>query len=261
MRDLAAALQTEVLKALRSKLPWATVLAMLVGGAVGGGFVFVLQNPDRARSLGLLGSKAQFANATADWPGYFDLTAQIIAVGGLLVFGLVTTWLFGREFSDRTAKDLLALPVARATIVAAKFIVALAWSLALTAEILAITLALGHLLGLHGWTASAALHGLGTVFATSALTITLAATYGLAASVGRGYLPAVAVLFVTLLAAQVIAALGYGTWFPWSVPSLLSGIAGPQQRPGAPGILGVILVGLAATLITEQWWKRADQTQ
>lgn len=52
-----------------------------------------------------------------------------------------------------------------------------------------------------------------------------------------------------------------GAWFPWSVPSLLSGTAGPQQRLGAPGILGVILVGLAATLITQQWWTRADQTR
>lgn len=235
MRDLAAALQTELLKARRSKLPWVTALAMLVGGAVGGVFMFVLQNPDRARSLGLLGTKAQFANAPADWPAYFHLTAQIVAVGGLLVFGLVMTCVFGREFSDRTAKDLLALPIARTTIVAAKFVAALVWSLALTTETLAITLAFGLLLGLPGWSAGAALHGGGTVFATGALTITLAATYGLTASVGRGYMPAVAALFVTLFAAQVIAAFGYGAWFPWSVPSLLSGIADHSNGPAPPG--------------------------
>lgn len=247
MRDLAAALQTEVLKALRSKLPWVTVLAMLVGGAVGGVFIFVLQNPDRARSLGLLGSKAQFANATADWPGYFHLTAQIIAVGGLLVFGLVTTWLFGREFSDRTAKDLLALPTSRGAVVAAKLLVAVGWCLLLAAQLVVISLLFGTLLDLPGWSTDTALRGLGTVLATTMLTVALATAYGLVASVGRGYLVAVAAMFASLFAAQIIAALGFGAWFPWSVPSLLSGVAGPPSpesrssasyrasRPGSGG--------------------------
>ncbi|MEV0143917.1 MULTISPECIES: ABC transporter permease [unclassified Nonomuraea] len=37
---------------------------------------------------------------------------------------MIAIWLFGREFSDHTAKDLLALPTSRTAIVAAKFVVA-----------------------------------------------------------------------------------------------------------------------------------------
>jgi ABC-2 type transport system permease protein len=32
-----------------------------------------------------------------------------------VLFGLIVVWLFGREFSQDTAKDLLALPTARST--------------------------------------------------------------------------------------------------------------------------------------------------
>jgi len=242
--EIASALWAELLKVRRSLVPWVTVAAFTVAGVVGGFFMFVLQNPERARSLGLLGAKAQLAVGTADWAGYFAFIAQIAAVGGLLVFGMVIIWLFGREFSDRTAKDLLALPTARGAVVAAKLIVAIGWCLLLTAQLIVLSLLLGALLGLPGWSAETAWHGLGSVFATTVLTVALATTYGLAASIGRGYLAAVGVMFVSLFAAQVIAALGFGAWFPWSVPSLLSGVAGPDQ--GCPGPLSIAGVPYAA---------------
>jgi len=260
--EVAAALWAEMLKVRRSVVPRVTVAAFSVAGLVGGFFMFVLQNPDRARSLGLLGAKAQFAGGTADWSGYFALTAQIAAVGGLLVFGLVVIWLFGREFSDGTAKDLLALPTSRAAVVAAKLLVALVWCLLLAAQLVVLSLLFGTLLGLPGWSAGTAASGLGTVFATTLLTVALATTYGLAASLGRGYLAAVAAMFVSLFAAQVIAALGFGAWFPWSVPSLLSGVAGPEQAgPGPLSIAGVVVLGAAASAATVLWWERADHNR
>jgi ABC-2 type transport system permease protein len=184
-----------------------TAAAFTVAGLVGGLFMFIFQDPARARSLGLVGTKAQLAGGQADWAGYFAQTAQIIAVGGLLVFGLVIIWLFGREFSDRTAKDLLALPTSRGAVVAAKHLVALGWCLLLTAQLLVITLVIGAALHLPGWSIETTGRGSATVFATALLTAALTTVYGLVASAGRGYLVAVAAMFVSLFAAQVLAAL------------------------------------------------------
>jgi ABC-2 type transport system permease protein len=55
-------------------------------------------------------------------------------VGGTGIFGLTVIWAFGREFSDHTVKDLLALPTRRTTVVAAKFVVTGGWSLLLTVQ-------------------------------------------------------------------------------------------------------------------------------
>lgn len=115
--------------------------------------------------------------------------------GGLIVFGLANIWLFGREFSDRTVKDLLALPVARTTIVIAKTVLGATGSLALIAETVALTLALGCLLQLPGWTAGTAVRGIGTIFVAGILTIALTEIYALVASISRGYLPAAGVMF------------------------------------------------------------------
>ncbi|HET7279608.1 MAG TPA: ABC transporter permease [Dermatophilaceae bacterium] len=256
------AMWAEAVKALRSRLPWVTVLAFTVAAGVGGLFMFILQDPQRARSLGLLGAKAQLASGTADWPTYLALLAQTTAVGGLIVFGLVTIWVFGREFTDHTAKDLLALPTSRTTIIGAKFAVTAAWCLALSLQCYLLGLVIGAALRLPQWSADIALHGLVRLLATAAMTVLLAASFALAASLGRGYLAAIGLMFLAVFLAQVIAILGYGQYFPYSVPSIYSGLAGTAQPPaGLPGYALVVLVGLGSVAGTAAWWRRADQSR
>lgn len=258
MRDAIAA---EAVKFRRSRLPALTGVALAVAAAVGGLFMFILADPDRARRLGLLGAKAQLSGGAADWPGYFALLAQTIAVGGALIFGVLLVWIFGREFSDRTAKDLLALPTPRTAIVGAKFVVTGVWSLLLSVEVYLLGLGIGALLQLPNWSAAAAWSGLGRLIATGVMTWLLVTVLALAASVARGYLAAVGVMFVMLFCAQVVAALGYGHVFPWSVPSVYSGLAGPGMPTVGPfGFTLVAVVAAAAVATTVWWWRDADQS-
>jgi ABC-2 type transport system permease protein len=171
-------------------------------------------------------------------------------------------WIFGREFTDRTAKDLLALPTARTSIVAAKFAITGGWCLLLSLETYVLGLAAGALLRLPAWSAATAWQGLGRLLVTTVMTWWLLSVLALAASVGRGYLPAVGAMFVMLFLAQVVAALGYGHLFPWSVPAIYSGLAGPDRDP--VGLLGYLLVGLVGAggvLATLRWWRDADQSR
>jgi len=260
--EVVAALWAEVLKIRHSIVVWITVAAAMLAGLVGAFFMFVLQDLDRARSIGLLGTKALLNSGSADWPGYFALTAQTAAVGGLIIFGIIMIWLFGREFADRTAKDLLALPTSRTAVVLAKFLAAYIWCLALTLLLVGLTLAFGTILDLPGWSPAAGLHGAGAVLSTGALTTGLVTTYALVASAARGYLASIGAMILTVFAAQVITAAGYGAWFPWAVPALTAGLAGPTQAP--PGIAGptsVLLVAVLSVLATLMWWNRADHTQ
>jgi ABC-2 type transport system permease protein len=62
-------------------------------------------------------------------------------------------------------------------------------------------------------------------------------------------------------ASQVLAVLGWGAWFPWSVPAILVGAGGPSVEPVTLGgvviVVAASVVGLVATMA---WWERADQT-
>ena len=117
----------------RSVAPLLTALAFAIAPLVGGLFMYILADPERARRMGLIGQKAQLAGGGSDWPAYFAFLAQAATVGGFVLFAFVIAWVFGREFSDGTVRYLLALPTSRAAIIAAKLVVVALWCAALTA--------------------------------------------------------------------------------------------------------------------------------
>lgn len=257
---MRAAWSAEWLKLRRSRLPWITLLAFTIGAAAAGMFMFISLRPDRARDLGLLGAKAQLTTLEASWPSYFGLLAQVTAVGGLGIFGVTVVWIFGREFADRTAKDLLALPTSRIMVVAAKFAVAAVWCLGLAGYLLAAGMAIGLLLRIPG-TLNGDIFAAGAVklLVTTLLTLAITTLFGLAACVGHGYLPGVGVMFAVLFTAQIVAALGYGAWFPLSVPALHAGLAG-EDSPTWAGYTGVALIAAVSVCATGLWWERTDHT-
>jgi len=211
--------------------------------------------------MGLISAKAQLLVGVADWPTFFNILAQAVAVGGGILFSIVTTWVFGREFSDRTTKELLALPTSREAIVAAKFVVIAVWTLTMTLLIFGIGLVVGTLVGIPGWSVELLRTAFADIVGSAVLTIALLPFVALLASAGRGYLPPFGWTIFTIVLAQVAAITGWGDWFPWSVPALFSGAAGPRAAFLGPQsyvlVLITSLVGLAATFY---WWRNADQT-
>lgn len=260
MHDLSAALWVESLKIRRSKMPLLTAAAFSLIPLTAGLFMMIIKDPEWARSTGVISTKAEITTGSADWPTFFGMLSQAIAIGGLILFGLVVIWLFGREFAERTLHDLLAVPVAREATVAAKFVLAAAWVAVLTLLVFAAGIAVGSLVGLPDWSATLALEAGLRLAATAVMTLLLVSPFVLVASISRGYLPAVGSMLLVVVLAQISAALGWGGYFPWSVPALFSGVAG--QQAGAVhlvGYLSVGLVGLAGVAGTLAWWRLADQ--
>jgi ABC-2 type transport system permease protein len=263
--EIFPALYVEFRKTRRSKILWISALVFLLLISIGGLFMFILKDPEQARSLGLVGAKAEIFGGSADWPGFFNLMQLMTGIGGLVIFGFINIWIFGREFSDKTVYDMLSLPTSRLTIVIAKIITAAYWSVVLILLSFVLMLGIGAALHLPGWSASIVLSGFENMLAAGLLTVLLCITFGLAASLTRGYLPAVGCIFLVLILVQVISRLGYGPYFPWIVPMLYSGAAealtGASPTPLEP--ISYILVGLTGILsiaLTGVWWRYADQT-
>jgi ABC-2 type transport system permease protein len=257
-----AALWAEFLKARRSKVPWLTALGFSLAPLVGGLFMIILKDPERARSMGLISAKAQLTVGVADWPTYFSLLAQATAVGGGVLFSLVTAWVFGREFSDRTAKELLATPTPRGAIIAAKFVLIAVWTVSLAGLVFILGLIVGNGVGLPGWSTALLWRGAADLALTAGLTLALMPPVALLASAGRGYLPPMGWALLTVFLAQIAAAIGWGDWFAWSVPALFAGLAGPRaDQIGPHSYILVALVLIAGVAATFAWWRGADQTR
>ena len=128
---------TEFIKLRRSVVPWITLAVMLAGPWVLALFMWIIREPERAASLGLLGTKANLAGLEATWPAFGNYVSVLVGAAGMLVLAFVVAHLFGREYADGTAKNMLALPVPRAAFGVAKLVVAACWWLVLVAAALA----------------------------------------------------------------------------------------------------------------------------
>jgi ABC-2 type transport system permease protein len=262
MTAFRSALWAEALKARRSRVSRGTAAGYLILPLFGGLFMFILKDPERARAMGLLGLKAQLAAGVADWPAFFMILLQGTAIGGSLVFAFMTAWLFGREFSDRTAKELLALPTPRQAIVGAKFVLLAPWILGLTVLIFVIGLGVATAVGIPGWSPDLAWTSFGSLLLTALINLMLMPLVAFFASAGRGYLVPLGWAIATLALAQVAAILGWGDWFPWTVPALVSGMMGPPAEQLEPQSYLVVALALIVGLVaTFAWWLRADQAR
>ena len=261
MTGLRAALATEWLKARRSRVPWLVLAGFSLVPIVCGLFMAILKDPDSARKLGLLGAKARLAAGTADWPTMLGMLAQAVAVGGAILFAFLTSWVYGREFSDRTLRGLLASPTSRGAIVVAKSTVVGAWGILISAWVLFLGFGVGALVGLPGWSPDLARDAALRIAGAAALTIVLQPVTGLLASVGHGYIAGLAWAVLAIATAQVLVVLGLGEIFPWAIPALVSGAAGPDGAGVAPASLLLVgLTGLTGLVLTIAWWRRADHT-
>ena len=261
MNNLLPAAQVELLKARRSKVPLYTALALAMAPLAGGFFMVVMKDPALARRMGMISAKAQIVGGAADWPTYLGLLAQAAAIGGFMVFSIIASWVFGREHSDHTFKDLLALPTRRTTIVLAKFAVCAVWSVLLALLVYGLGLVVGALVGLPPASSAVMVQGSLTVAGAALLTMLLTTPVAFFAGVGRGYLAPMGIAIFFVVLAQVVAAAGWGEFFPWAIPALYAGMAGPEDAQlgmiSYGLVVGTAVIGVAGTL---WWWERADHT-
>ena len=148
--------------------------------------MIILKNPEQARAMGLIGVKAQLAGGVADWPTYLDILLQGSAIGGAILFSFITARVFGREFSDHTVKELLAIPTPRSVIVGAKFVLIALWIFALTILIFVIGLGIGMAVDIPGWSSDLVRSTFGSLLLIAFLNLLLMPFVALFASAGRG---------------------------------------------------------------------------
>jgi ABC-2 type transport system permease protein len=259
---LATVIGTELLKLRRSKVTWLTWLAFSIAPVVDGLFMWILKEPDRARALGLLGAKAQFAGRSADWPSFAAALVQMTCVGGMILTAVIATYVFGREYSDGTAKNMLALPVRRESFVIAKLLVVALWFAALVAAIFIESVAIGLALDLPGFSPGLLGRTARDVALSAAMCCLLVPPVAWIATLGRGYLPPLGFAIVTFVLGNVFAATGWGKWFPYAIVPLFTGIAGPRVSMLEPGSYVVVLLLFAAGIAATVWQVRsADDTQ
>lgn len=255
MKNTMRAFRAEFLKFRRTRMLWATAIAMAFMALMGGFMMYVSLHPDFAHDAGLIGEKAKLIE-NSSWPAFFALLAQMAVAGGAILFGFVASWIFGREYSDKTVKDLLARPVSRSSIVAAKFLIAALWCAILIVVQVAAGFSAGFLAGLPDWTTETFGQGIQMILVSAALEVLLCTPVAFFASAGKGYLLPLGFVILTLVLANLSGVIGFGAYFPWAVPGLYSQSTAELSAASYIAVAAASAAGMAGTFA---WWRYADQ--
>jgi ABC-2 type transport system permease protein len=261
MKGFYAALSTEILKARRSKMLWISMLLFVFMGLMIGLLMLISKHPEIAGKSVVINTKASLIGK-ADWPTYLNLLIQMVLTIGSIGSGIVTIWVFGREYTDRVVKDLLALPVSRKVFVMSKFIIIVVWSIMLLLLLFVTALFAGLIVNLDSWSPSVIKNYFIVYIVSAFLTVLLCSPVALITCLSRGYLLPIAFVFLTLIMTQFIYAAipAIITYFPWAIPALFSGVAGSDMpHPGIISYSVLIITSGAGFLGTAAWWHFADQ--
>lgn len=139
-----------------------------------------------------------------------------------------------------------------------KFVVLAAWLAVAAVLMVGFSLVLGMIAGV-GASGGDARSAASLLIVVGVLSSLLGLPAGLAASVGRGYLPAIGSIIVVIAVSQVAVLFGTGGWFPFAVPGLLA-VSGANAAPElTTGQFATVpLVTLLLIAITVLWWDRAE---
>lgn len=262
MNELKSAFLSELLKLKHLSILWITFIAFALVPIMGGVITFLIQNPELIPKSSILSIKISMVSAPINLVSYLSLyLSQGAGVVGIIVFGFVASYLFGREYSDHTYRDLLSLPISRTKILKAKYLIYIIWCLGLVISDLIIGLIIGKMLNLSGWEYRIIFETIKIYFVTSLLTIALGPWISFFALWGKGYLSPIGFLVVIVMLAQFIPYLGWGHYFPWSIPGIYCGAAGEglKNRLNEWSYLSLFFTGILGYLLTISWWKYADQ--
>ncbi|MGA2975066.1 MAG: ABC transporter permease [Spirochaetia bacterium] len=254
---------TELMKLRRSKVTWITLAAYTFMVAMAGFFMWMMMNPGMAKSVGLLGQKANFAlgGQPADWPTFLSFIVEMGAIGGLIVCSLIVAYVFGREYTEGTAKNMLALPISRSIFVIAKIIISAVWFAALTVWLIGETYLVGSILGITGLTTALFTAAAAKLLVLALMSLCCAALVAWIAVETRGYFAPLGFAIFTLVLANVFVHTGWGPWVPWSIVGLYSGAAGPEAALGWGSFAVIAATFLIGAVLTIRHEIYADNGQ
>jgi len=242
------AVRVETVKLLRSRVGVIGSAAIVAGILVlCGGMMLALASgdPQLTAKLG--------PGASLTWDGLWNTAAQITSAGGLLAFGVVAAWMFGREFGDGTITGLFALPVGRGAIATAKLIVFAVWAAAVSALLAGALLVLGLTAGF-GMPDAAAWAGAGRQVALGVFSAGLAVPAAWVATAARSLLGGVSAAIGLVVVAQVGVVAGADGWMPLAAPALWAISAGTAVSAAQLAVTGVFVAVCAVG--TVWWWHR-----
>ena len=236
---------TELLKLKRAKM----FVVSLIGAAAAPAMVFIGYLDYMAQKPGM---PVLFSEA---WSQTNLYTTLLI---GTLLYGVITAYLFNREYAEDTLKNLLTIPVSRTGLIASKLVLLFLWMMILTLTSWGLTFIFGLLAQYEGLTAGAAVQSLKEFFIGGSLLFLLSTPTMFVSFLFKNYVPTIIFTAVITMGNVALANREYKAIFPWSAVHVIAENGFVPAYPPLYSyavIIAAAVIGLAATIV---YFNRTD---
>ena len=184
---------------------------------------------------------------------FTNVNMYMSALFAVLLFAIIISYLFGREYNEHTLKTMLTLPISRGKFLLAKYMMFLAWILILTIVTSISTAIFGVIAGLEGFTLKLFITNFGELlFANVLLFLTFSPFVFLSLFI-TNMVPAMVGGASLTLVSLLVNGQSWAPYVPWACPYLISSgeIAdyGVSLMIPYGVILATFIIGLAVSYV------------
>ncbi|MBO6104705.1 MAG: ABC transporter permease [Methanobrevibacter sp.] len=164
------------------------------------------------------------------------------ALFAILLFSIIISYLFGREYNEHTLKTMLTVPISRGKFLISKYVMFLIWILILTVVTSLSTLAFGFVAGLSGFTLQLFINSFAELLFANILLFLTFSPFVFISLFITNMVPAMVGGASLTLVSLLVNGQSWAPYVPWACPYLIS--SGEIADYGVSLIIpyGVILV-------------------
>lgn len=175
---------------------------------------------------------------------YNNSLLYIMLVMNIMVYVAITAYLFSREYSEKTLKTILTVPVSRNKLVAGKFCTLFLWVIVLTVVtwvgIFALSTLYNMIIGMDGFFILVALQWLYKLLLSGVLMFITISPYAFLAERTKGLVTPMIASAVMVMGGAALCNQDFGALYPWTATYFL--ISGKIETTGYPVLLSIVSI-------------------
>ncbi len=209
--------------------------------------------------IGYLMKKTERSDIPIQFNEFFvDTNLYVVLLIGVLLYGVITSYLFNREYVENTLKNVLTIPVSKISIIISKLALLLIWIITLTVVSWVLTLILGLIGSFVGLNTIILIKSFKEYIIGGSLLFLLSTPTIFVTLVFKDYVPAIVFTIAVTMVNVLISNSKYSALYPWSAVLV---VATNGFRPEYSSIYSYIfiaatsIIGFATTII---YFKNVD---
>ncbi|AIQ12437.1 ABC transporter permease [Paenibacillus durus] len=188
----------------------------------------------------------------------YNTSIYAVLVIGVPLYGVITAYLYNREYAEDTMKNLLTIPVSRVALLISKWILLFGWIMLLTLMAWALALLFGTIGQFAGLDLSFVLNSFSNFAVAGILLFLLSTPIILITLVLKSFVPAIIVTIIITLMNVMLATSEHRGLFPWTAALDIANGTLEAKYPPEYSYIAIAATSVLGLILAIMYFKKID---